>query len=103
MAIWVDRETRVLVQGITGAAGSFHARQMIEYGTRLVGGVVPGKGGQRFEDQVPIFDTVADARAKTGANATVIYVPAAFAADAICEAADAGIELIVAITEGIPV
>jgi succinyl-CoA synthetase alpha subunit len=103
MAIWVDRETRVLVQGITGAAGSFHARQMIEYGTRIVGGVTPGKGGQRFEDQVPIFDTVAEGRAKTGANATVIYVPAAFAADAICEAVDAGVPLVVAITEGIPV
>ena len=103
MSIFVDRETRVLVQGITGSAGSFHAHQMLEYGTRLVGGVTPGKGGQRFEERVPIFDTVADARAATNANATVIYVPAAFAADAICEATDAGIELIVTITEGIPV
>ena len=103
MAIWIDKDTRVLVQGITGSAGSFHAKQMLEYGTRIVGGVTPGKGGARFEDTVPIFDTVSEARAKTGANASVIYVPAAFAADAICEAVDAGIELVVAITEGIPV
>ena len=103
MAIFVDKDTRVLVQGITGSAGSFHARQMIEYGTRIVGGVTPGKGGQRFDDHVPIFDTVAKAKAETGANATVIYVPARFAADAILEAVDAGIDLIVAITEGIPV
>ena len=109
MTIWVDKDTKVLVQGITGSAGSFHARQMIEYGTRIVGGVTPGKGGQRFDDReqltargragVPIFDTVADAREKTGANATVIYVPARFAADAISEAVEAGIELVVAITE----
>ena len=103
MAIWVGKDTRVLVQGITGSQGSFHAQQMIEYGTRIVGGVTPGKGGARFAETVPIFDTVSDAREKTGANATVIYVPAPFAADAICEAVDAGIELVVCITEGIPV
>jgi len=103
MAILVDRNTRVLIQGITGSAGSFHAKQMLQYGTKVVGGVTPGKGGQRFEDAVPIFDTVAGAREATGANATVIYVPARFAADAICEAVDAGIALVVAITEGIPV
>lgn len=103
MTILVDKETRVLVQGITGDAGSFHARQMIEYGTRVVGGVTPGKGGRRFDDRVPIFDTVGEARRATGANASVIYVPAAFAADAIMEAVDAELELVVAITEGIPV
>jgi succinyl-CoA synthetase alpha subunit len=103
MAIWVGKDTRVLVQGITGSQGSFHAQQMIEYGTRIVGGVTPGKGGARFAETVPIFDTVSDAREKTGANATVIYVPAPFAADAICEAVDAGIDLVVCITEGIPV
>ena len=103
MAIWVNRDTSVLVQGITGGAGSFHAHQMLEYGTRVVGGVTPGKGGQRFEERVPIFDTVAEAVEKTEANATIIYVPAAFAADAILEAVDAEVELIVAITEGIPV
>jgi len=103
MAIWIDKDTKVLVQGITGSAGSFHARQMLEYGTRVVGGVTPGKGGQKFDDRVPVFDTVADARVATGANATVIYVPAKFCADAILEAVDAGIELVVVITEGIPV
>jgi succinyl-CoA synthetase alpha subunit len=103
MAIWVDNNTKVLVQGITGAAGTFHAKQMLEYGTKIVGGVTPGKGGQKFEGKVPIFDTVAQARETTGANATVIYVPAAFAADAILEAVSAEIPLIVVITEGIPV
>ena len=103
MSIFVDKETRVLVQGITGSAGSFHARQMIEYGTRIVGGVTPGKGGQRFDEHVPIFDTVAQAKEATGANASVIYVPARFAADAILEAMDAELDLAVAITEGIPV
>ncbi|MCK6549233.1 succinate--CoA ligase subunit alpha [Myxococcota bacterium] len=103
MSVLVDKNTKVLVQGITGDAGSFHAKQMIEYGTQVVGGVTPGKGGQKWQDKVPVFDTVADAREKTGANATVIYVPAAFAADAIMEAVDSGIELVVAITEGIPV
>ena len=101
MSILVDRSTRVLVQGITGGEGSFHAEQMLEYGTQIVAGVTPGKGGQSFKS-VPIFDTVADAVAKTGVNASVIFVPAAFAADAIMEAADANIALVVCITEGIP-
>jgi len=103
MSVLIDASTKLLVQGITGRDGSFHARQMIEYGTRVVGGVVPGKGGQSFDDRVPIFDTVARAVDETGADASVIYVPPAFAADAIFEAADAGVALIVAITEGIPV
>jgi succinyl-CoA synthetase alpha subunit len=103
VSVLIDRSTRLLVQGITGRDGSFHARQMIDYGTQVVGGVVPGKGGQMFEDSTPIFDTVVEAVQETGANASVIYVPPAFAADAIYEAADAGVELIVAITEGIPV
>lgn len=103
MAIFADRETRVVVQGITGRDGSFHTRQMIEYGTQIVAGVTPGKGGGRFDDRIPIFDTVAEAVESTGANASVIYVPAAFAATAVCEAADSGLELIVCITEGIPV
>jgi succinyl-CoA synthetase alpha subunit len=103
MAIFVDKNTKVLVQGITGSAGSFHAKQMLSYGTKIVGGVTPGKGGQKFQETVPIFDTVGGAREATGANATVIYVPARFAADAICEAVDAGMELVIAITEGIPV
>jgi succinyl-CoA synthetase alpha subunit len=103
MSILVDNETRVICQGITGKAGAFHARQCLEYGTKLVAGVTPGKGGTRFDDKVPIFDTVQQAVRETGANATMIFVPAGFAADAILEAAEAGIELIVAITEGIPV
>ena len=103
MSVLIDGSTKLLVQGITGRDGSFHARQMIEYGTQVVGGVVPGKGGQVFEGDVPIFDTVAEAMDETGADASVIYVPPAFAADAIYEAADAGVPLIVAITEGIPV
>ena len=103
MAIWVNENTRLLCQGITGSAGSFHCKQMLEYGTKLVAGVTPGKGGQSFQDQVPIFDTVAGAVEATGANASVIYVPPPFAADAILEAMAAGVELIVAITEGIPV
>jgi len=107
MAIFIDENTRLLVQGITGRDGSFHARQMMEYGTKVVGGVTPGKGGQKFEgpngQTVPIFDTMEQAVRETGANASVIYVPPAFAADAIMEAADAGIPFIVAITEGIPV
>ena len=103
MSVLIDTSTKLLVQGITGRDGSFHARQMIEYGTRVVGGVVPGKGGQTFEGDVPIFDTMGDAVSETAADASVIYVPPAFAADAIYEAADAGVPLIVAITEGIPV
>ena len=103
MAILVDSDTRLICQGITGSAGGFHCRQMIAYGTRLVGGVTPGKGGTQFDGTVPIFNTVTEAVAKTGANATVIFVPPAFAADAIMEAADAGIPLAVCITEGIPV
>ena len=103
MAIWVDENTRLLCQGITGSAGSFHCGQMIEYGTNLVAGVTPGKKGQMFQGSVPIFNTVEGAVRETGANASVIYVPPPFAADAILEAISAGIELIVAITEGIPV
>jgi succinyl-CoA synthetase alpha subunit len=103
MSIFADARTRLLVQGITGREGSFHARQMLEYGTTIVGGVTPGKGGQSFEGKVPIFNTVADAVAATGANCTVIYVPPMAAAGAVFEAADAGLPLIVCITEGIPV
>jgi len=103
VSIFVDKQTRLVVQGITGRDGSFHTRQMIAYGTQVVAGVTPGKGGQRFDDQVPVFDLVADAVRETQANAAVIYVPAAAAASAIFEAADAGIPLIVCITEGIPV
>ena len=103
MSIFIDKSTRLLVQGITGRDGSFHTKQMIEYGTQVVGGVTPGKGGQKFEDKVPIFNTVAEAVKKTGANATVIYVPPPFAADAMMEAADAEIPFIVCITEGVPV
>lgn len=102
MAIFVTENTRLVVQGITGGAGSFHTRQMVEYGTQVVAGVTPGKGGQSFDD-IPIFDTVAQAVSQRGANTSVIYVPPPFAADAIMEAANAGIELIIAITEGIPV
>jgi succinyl-CoA synthetase alpha subunit len=103
MSIFADASTRLVVQGITGREGSFHAKQMIEYGTQVVAGVTPGKGGQMFEGQVPIFNTVADAVRATGANTAVIYVPPMGAAAAIVEAADAGIPLIVCITEGIPV
>ena len=103
MSTFIDKNTRLLVQGITGRDGSFHTKQMIEYGTQVVGGVTPGKGGKKFENQVPIFNTVAEAVKKTGANATVIYVPPPFAADAMMEAADAGIPFIVCITEGVPV
>ncbi len=102
MSIFIDQNTRLVVQGITGRDGSFHTRQMIEYGTRVVAGVTPGKGGQRF-DGVPIFDTVEQAVKETGANTSVVYVPPAFAADAMFEAADAGVSFIVAITEGVPV
>jgi succinyl-CoA synthetase alpha subunit len=103
VSIFVDKSTRLLVQGITGRDGSFHAKQMIEYGTQVVAGVTPGKGGQKFEDKVPIFNTVAEAVKQTGANTTVIYVPPPFAADAMMEAADAGVSFIVCITEGVPV
>jgi succinyl-CoA synthetase alpha subunit len=103
MAIFADSSTRVVVQGITGRDGSFHTRQMMEYGTRVVAGVTPGKGGQKFDDAVPVFDAVEGAVRQEGANASVIYVPAAFAAGAICEAADSGVDLIVCISEGIPV
>jgi succinyl-CoA synthetase alpha subunit len=103
VSIFIDNNTRLLVQGITGRDGSFHTRQMIEYGTQVVGGVTPGKGGQKFDDSVPIFNTVHQAVSETGANATVIYVPPMFAADAMMEAADAGIPFIVCITEGVPV
>ncbi len=103
MPILVNKNTRLLVQGITGSSGAFHARACKEYGTKVVAGVTPGKGGQKFDGSIPIFDTVFEARAATNCNATMIFVPAPFAADAILEAADAGIELIVCITEGIPV
>ncbi|HEX7023188.1 MAG TPA: succinate--CoA ligase subunit alpha [Gemmatimonadales bacterium] len=103
MSIFVDAGTRLVVQGITGRDGSFHTRQMLEYGTQVVAGVTPGKGGQTFEGKTPIFHTVHDAVERTGANTSVIYVPPTLAAGAIAEAADAGIGLIVCITEGIPV
>ena len=102
MSIFIDKSTTLLVQGITGRDGGFHTKQMMEYGTRVVGGVTPGKGGQKFEGTVPVFNTVHEAVRATGANTSVIYVPPMFAADAIMEAADAGIEFIVAITEGVP-
>jgi succinyl-CoA synthetase alpha subunit len=103
VSVFIDKSTRLLVQGITGRDGSFHTRQMIEYGTQVVGGVTPGKGGQLLDEKVPIFNTVHQAVNETGANATVIYVPPMFAADAMMEAADAGIPFIVCITEGVPV
>jgi succinyl-CoA synthetase alpha subunit len=102
MSIFVDKNTRLLVQGITGKEGQFHARQCIDYGTNVVAGVTPGKGGQKMDD-VPVFNTVKEAVGQTGANCSMIFVPPAFAADAIMEATDAGVDLIVAITEGIPV
>jgi succinyl-CoA synthetase alpha subunit len=103
VSVFADGNTRLLIQGITGREGSFHARQMLEYGTNVVAGVTPGKGGQTFEGKVPVFNTVADAVKATGANTTVIYVPPVGAAAAVIEAADAGLPLIVCITEGIPV
>ena len=103
MSILVDERSRVIVQGITGRDGAFHASQMRAYGTKVVGGVTPGKGGMKTDDGVPIFNTMAEAVSETGANTSVVYVPAAFATDAICEAADAGIALVVCITEGVPV
>lgn len=102
MAIWVDKNTKVICQGITGSQGTFHAKGCRDYGTQMVGGVTPGRGGQVHEG-FPVFDSVAEAVQKTGANASMIFVPPAGAADAICEAADAGIQLIICITEGIPV
>jgi succinyl-CoA synthetase alpha subunit len=108
MSIFIDKNTKVIVQGITGSAGGFHARQMIEYGTQIVGGCTPGKGGQKFDAEsphggVPVFDTVAEAVKETGANASIIYVPPPFAADAILEAVAAEVPFIITITEGIPV
>jgi succinyl-CoA synthetase alpha subunit len=103
VSIFIDQSTRLVVQGITGRDGSFHAKQMMEYGTNVVAGVTPGKGGQTFEGSVPIFNTVEEAMKETGANSSVIYVPPAFASDAMFEAADAGISFIVCITEGVPV
>jgi succinyl-CoA synthetase alpha subunit len=103
MSIFVDGATRLVVQGITGRDGSFHTKQMMEYGTKVVAGVTPGKGGQTFEGTVPIFNAVSEAVAATQANTAVIYVPARFAADAIFEAADAGVKLVVCISEGVPV
>jgi len=102
MSILVDENTRLIVQGITGREGQFHSEQAMKYGTKVVGGVTPGKGGQTVLGKVPVFNTVKDAAVKTKANATMIFVPPPFAADAILEAADAGIELIICITEGIP-
>jgi succinyl-CoA synthetase alpha subunit len=102
MAIWVDKNTKVIVQGITGREGTFHAKGCRDYGTQVVGGVTPGKGGTTHEG-FPVFNTVADAREKAGATCSLIFVPPPFAADAVMESADAGIELIVCITEGIPV
>ncbi|MES2179762.1 MAG: succinate--CoA ligase subunit alpha [Gemmatimonadota bacterium] len=103
MSIFIDNSTTLIVQGITGRDGGFHTKQMIEYGTKVVGGVTPGKGGQTFENSVPVFNTVHEAVQKTGANTSVIYVPPMYAADAMMEAADAGIKFIVCITEGVPV
>jgi succinyl-CoA synthetase alpha subunit len=103
MSVLVDKNTRVLIQGITGTAGSTHAHHMLEYGTQLVAGVTPGKGGQMFEGKVPVFNTVAEAVRETGANASCIFVPPPFAADSVLEASDAGIPLVICITEGIPI
>jgi succinyl-CoA synthetase alpha subunit len=103
VSVLVDKNTRVLVQGITGSAGSFHAEQMLAYGTKVVAGVTPGRGGTTFQRQVPIFQTVAAAVRETGADAAAIFVPPPYAADAIMEAADSGVKLVVAITEGIPI
>ena len=103
MSIFIDNATTLIVQGITGRDGGFHTKQMIEYGTRVVGGVTPGKGGQKFDNSVPVFNTVHEAVRSTGANTSVIYVPPMYAADAMMEAADAGVKFIVCITEGVPV
>ncbi len=103
MSIFIDNSTTLIVQGITGRDGGFHTKQMIEYGTKVVGGVTPGKGGQKFDNSVPVFNTVHEAVKATGANTSVIYVPPMYAADAMMEAADAGVQFIVCITEGVPV
>jgi succinyl-CoA synthetase alpha subunit len=103
MSVLVNKNTRLLVQGITGKAGGFHARQCMDYGTNVVAGVTPGRGGELFENKVPVFDTVREAREQTGCNVSVIFVPAPGAADGILEAVDAGVELVICITEGIPV
>jgi succinyl-CoA synthetase alpha subunit len=103
MSVLIDKNTRLVVQGITGSAGAFHTRQCIEYGTNVVAGVTPGKGGRIFDGKVPVFDTVWEARHKTNCNVSMIFVPAPAAADSILEAVDAGVELVVCITEGIPV
>ncbi|MGV3707734.1 MAG: succinate--CoA ligase subunit alpha [Gemmatimonas sp.] len=103
MSIFIDKDTKLVVQGITGRDGSFHAQQMMDYGTQVVAGVTPGKGGQKFADKVPIYNTVYDAVKESGANTAVIYVPPMFAADAIMEAAASGVKLVVCITEGVPV
>jgi succinyl-CoA synthetase alpha subunit len=103
MSVLVDKSTRLVVQGITGSAGAFHTRQCAEYGTNVVAGVTPGKGGQKFDDKIPVFDTVWEAKQKTNCNVSMIFVPAAFAADSILEAVDADLDLAVCITEGIPV
>src|SRR3982075_1386939 len=103
MSVLVDKNTRLVVQGITGSAGGFHARQCMEYGTNVVAGVTPGKGGQKFDDKVPVFDTVWEAKKKTECNVSMIFVPAAGGADSILEAVDADVDLVVCITEGIPV
>ncbi len=103
MSILVNKDTKVVVQGITGKAGAFHTRQCLEYGTNIVGGVTPGKGGQLFEEKVPIFNTLADAVHETGATCSVVFVPPPFAADSILEAIDAKMDLVICITEGIPV
>jgi succinyl-CoA synthetase alpha subunit len=103
MSIWVNKNTRILVQGITGKHGSFHSEQCLAYGSQIVAGVTPGKGGTKFMDKVPIFNSVREAKTETGATVSMIFVPPAFAADAIAEAVDADLDLVVAITEGIPV
>jgi succinyl-CoA synthetase alpha subunit len=103
VSIFINNDTKLVVQGITGRDGSFHTKQMLAYGTKVVAGVTPGKGGQKFENAVPIFNTMAEAVQATGANTSVIYVPARFAVDAVFEAADAGVALVVCISEGVPV
>jgi len=103
MSVLVGKDTRLLVQGITGKSGSFHTKMCMEYGTNVVAGVTPGRGGEKFEDKVPVFDTVLEARQETGCNVSMVFVPPPFAADSILEAVDAGIETVICITEGIPV